>query len=316
MMTGVNTISHASAVPFYVQLKYRLRTLARTLPSHSPLPSEKELEGQFGVSRTVVRQALLDLVHEGLIYRRKGSGSFVAPPKLLEGQIQRLTSFSYEMARLGHAPTTTVLRQEVMGAEAPTTDLLEIEPDHPVVVLKRVRSVERQPLMLSTTWLPFDLCAGLEREDFTKQSLYETLRTNFLRTIVRSSRTLEAVAASREEADLLETPSGSNRRRGIVYLGPQPLEGPFPGAARLAHALNRRPVPPVTTEFERSWSGSRDLNPNLLPGKDGALLSTFDPDPAKLMHGKAAQIPCSLHPSGCWHWLDYRRHQLAGRMVC
>lgn len=198
-----------SPVPYYAQLKYVLSARIRTLPPHTALPSEQELQDLFSVSRTVVRQALLELVHEGLVYRRKGKGSFVAPPKVTEGQIQRLTSFSDEMSRQGYHPVTVVLEQQIVEAHPELAQRLEITPGAAVVALKRVRVLDGQPLMLASTWLPRDLCPGLESADLATRSLYEVLKSDHARIVERGSRTLEAVPATKEQADLLETQAGS-----------------------------------------------------------------------------------------------------------
>jgi GntR family transcriptional regulator, N-acetylglucosamine utilization regulator len=77
-----------------------------------------------------------------------------------------------------------------------------------VVLLKRLRRLEGEPLMTSTTWLPADLCPGLETADVSNRSLHE-LSAEHHHTIVRGTRTLEAVLADQALAALLETRKGN-----------------------------------------------------------------------------------------------------------
>lgn len=196
-------------MPYYVQVTYALRSQIRVAAPHDPLPSEQELEAIFDVSRTVIRQALRELAQEGLIYSQKGKGSFVAPSKVTEGQIQRLTSFTSEMSRQGIESQTQVLEQEVANADPHTGERLEVAPGTPVVTLRRLRKVEGEPFMMATTWLPWELCKGLENVDLTERSLYEVLATDHGRTITRGVRTLDAVAASVDVAALLDVATGS-----------------------------------------------------------------------------------------------------------
>src|SRR6188508_2533234 len=102
------TMERATRVPYYAQLQEILAEQIRqgTWPPGHLLPSEAELCARFGVSRTVVRQALSELVHEGLIVREQGKGSFVAQPKISEGLVQRLTGFYEDMAQRGFKPTS------------------------------------------------------------------------------------------------------------------------------------------------------------------------------------------------------------------
>ncbi|MCU1432744.1 MAG: putative GntR family transcriptional regulator [Actinotalea sp.] len=209
MITGAGRVLRESAVPYYVQVTYALRSHLRTAPPHTALPSEQELQELFDVSRTVVRQALRELTQEGLVYSQKGKGSFVAPPKVTEGQIQRLTSFTSEMSRHGFQPETEVLEQGVIEADPLIAERLEVAPRTRLVVLRRLRKIQGEPFMMAHTWIPHELCPRLEHADLVQRSLYEVLETDYRRTITRGSRTLEAVAASTDVAVKLEIPTAS-----------------------------------------------------------------------------------------------------------
>ena len=80
------------------------------------LPGEPELCLMFDVSRTVIRQALGEMEHEGLIVRTKGKGTFVAQPKIMENLAQKLTGFYQDMADRGSPPVSQVLKQHVVPA--------------------------------------------------------------------------------------------------------------------------------------------------------------------------------------------------------
>jgi GntR family transcriptional regulator len=209
--TPDSAIDRAAYVPYYVQLKHALSALVRSLPAHSALPSESELERSYDVSRTVVRQALSELVHEGLIYRKKGKGSFVAPAKVSEGHIQQLSGFFDEMAAHGYVPTTQILRQQLDKPAPSIAERLEIVPTAVVVVVKRLRFIEADdpPFMLSTSYIPAELCPGLERCDFEHQSLYHVLADRYALELDSSVRVLESVAARKAEADLLKVKPGA-----------------------------------------------------------------------------------------------------------
>jgi GntR family transcriptional regulator len=209
--TPDSAIDRAAYVPYYVQLKHALSATIRSLPAHSVLPSESDLERSYAVSRTVVRQALSELVHEGLIYRKKGKGSFVAPAKVSEGHIQQLSGFFDEMAAHGYVPTTRILRQQLETPALSIAERLEVVPTADVVVIKRLRFLEAAdpPFMLSTSYIPAELCPGLEGCDFEHQSLYHVLADRYGLELDSSMRVLESVAARKAEADLLKVKSGA-----------------------------------------------------------------------------------------------------------
>jgi GntR family transcriptional regulator len=198
-------IDRESPVPYYHQLKALLRDeiVHGRWPAGSRIPSEPELCRLLDVSRTVVRQALGDLEHERLLRRRKGLGTFVAEPKIRERLVQTLTGFHDDMVDQGRIPRTVVLEQRVVPATSVVSLELGMAPGTPVVMIERVRSVDAEPIVLVTTYLPHDLVPGLEAVDLTDRSLYQTLAQRYGLTLGRGRRMLESVGASTAEAALL-----------------------------------------------------------------------------------------------------------------
>ncbi len=206
-----NTVlDRQSYVPLYVQVKDSLRDLI--LGGRAPgeqLPGEPELCRRYDVSRTVIRQALRDLEHEGLIVREKGRGTFVAEPKLREGLFQELTGFYSDMAGKGRPPVSRVLTQEVVPASRPLAATLRLRPGAAVVHINRLRFVGDEPLVLVATYLPAARCPGLAAVDFTHRSLYEYLESAYGLVIARGRRAIEAVPAGDHEARLLGVKKGA-----------------------------------------------------------------------------------------------------------
>jgi GntR family transcriptional regulator len=208
-MSGL--INHSSPIPYYVQVKDILkdRIIRGDWPVGGQIPSEPELCELFGVSRTVVRQALQALMLEGLIVRRKGRGSFVAEPKIKESLAQQLTGFYDDMVSQGYTPVSQVLKQELVEANAKVAARLEISLGSKVIEIQRLRFVQDEPLVLVTTFLPYTLCPNVLHTDLTHQSLYAFLRTHCNVSIMRGHRILEAVHANEYEANLLKIKKGT-----------------------------------------------------------------------------------------------------------
>src|SRR5207244_13650052 len=105
--------------PRYNHLKEVLKKQIRSghLVPHTAIPSEPELVSSYHVSRATVRQALTELVHEGLLYRQHGKGTFVCEPRVQQ-TLSELSSFSDEIRRLGKRPGGLLLVSElVRGSE-------------------------------------------------------------------------------------------------------------------------------------------------------------------------------------------------------
>jgi GntR family transcriptional regulator len=205
-------IDRQAPIPFYVQLKEALcEPIAegKWRPGDR-LPGEPELCRLFGVSRTVVRQALKEMTYEGLVVREKGRGTFVAPPKISsQRQVQSLDGFYQDMAEKGLPPVNRVLEQAVVPAPPKVAAALQLHAGDPVVKLIRLRFVQEEPMVLVTAYLPHALCPGLEKADLEKQSLYAYLESQCGLVIARGLRRIEAVLASEYEAELLGLDPGA-----------------------------------------------------------------------------------------------------------
>lgn len=184
------------------------------------IPSELELCQEFGVSRITVRKAVGDLVHAGKLRTVQGKGTFVAAPKLQERFVPRAFGIYEDMARRGMRLTTVVLRQEVIPAPREAAERLKIPRGEPVHVVERLRSVQDEKILVSTTYVPAALCPGLVDDDLSSGSLYQLLRERYGLKIAYGERSLEAIAAERWEARLLDIALASPLLRldSVAYL--------------------------------------------------------------------------------------------------
>ena len=173
------------------------------------IPSEVELCRQFDVSRTTVRKAVGDLANEGRLTVVQGKGTFVATPKVQEHFVQRAFGIYEDMERRGLTLSTRVLSQEVTEAPPEVGRRLGLRAGEPVHLIVRLRSVEQDAILVSTTYIPHALCPALAREDLEQRSLYRLLADQYGLQIARGERRLEAVAAGPWEARLLDIALGS-----------------------------------------------------------------------------------------------------------
>jgi GntR family transcriptional regulator len=206
-MVAIDFNSH---IPYYYQLIEIIKSQVNQglwLPGEK-MPSELELCESYGVSRTVVRQALRELEMDNVIYRRKGKGTYVAKPKINEGLIQKLTGFYQDMVERGLDPETEVLYQQIKSAEPKVAKYLEIPVGTDVIDIKRLRSIHGEPIQLVTTYIPHMIAPNLINIDLSDRSLYEYLETEYEIKIARGVRYIEAVLANHEEAMLLEIDEG------------------------------------------------------------------------------------------------------------
>lgn len=208
--TGADAIDRHSAAPMYDQLRQLIIDgIARDglLPG-DPLPGEHRLCDRYGISRTVVRQALAQLEHEGLVERVKGKGTFVSRPRTSERLVHTLVGLYDDVERRGGHVHSDVLRHERIAADDEVARALEVPVGASVVVLERLRHVDREPWSLSTTWMPDAVGATTLGIDLTERSLYRLLADNDI--VAKSGvRSAEATVATHEQAQRLGVSAGS-----------------------------------------------------------------------------------------------------------
>lgn len=189
-----------------------------------PLPSESELASQFGVSRMTARQAIQNLAVEGLVRRRRGSGTFIAP-KPVHRQAGPLVSFTLDMRRRGMTPSSRLIAAELRDPTEPEAEALGLVAGQRLVSVERVRLADGTPMALDTTCLTPD-CAAVLGRDLEGGSLHAALR-DAGRLPTRAQSWIAARLATTEEAKLLEVPARSAvlvERRLISDQDGAPLE--------------------------------------------------------------------------------------------
>lgn len=196
-------------VPLYRQIKADLleRIKGGQLEPGTRIESELELMARYGVSRATIRQALGQLVAEGYLEIRRGLGTFVATPKMEQG-LGGFYSFSREIEARGMLPGTRVLGVGVEGASRTVATALGVEAGTPVVALRRLRLADEEPLITETSWLPAARFPGLERRDFERRRLYDTLVADYGVRPSRAREVFEPELMTADEAALLHKHRG------------------------------------------------------------------------------------------------------------
>src|SRR3954465_339899 len=194
-------IDPASSVPKHLQLKDLLAgMLADGMQPGTPIPSERDLAEQYGLSRMTVRQAINALVADGRLERRLGRGTFVAQPKM-DVQI-RLVGFTEDMRRRGMPASSRTLSFERIHASSALAAHLEVESGEPVVRLVRLRYADGIPMAIERTHLPERLVPGLV-EAGAPESLYRRLADEYGIVLTWGEQSIEAATTTVEDAPLL-----------------------------------------------------------------------------------------------------------------
>jgi GntR family transcriptional regulator len=150
------------------------------------IPPERRLAAQLGVSRPTLRAAIDELVREGLLLRRHGSGTYVAEPKM--------------------RPGSRVLSFEEQSAGAKLGARLTVSPADRVWAIRRLRLADNETMAIEVLHVPQRIAPGLTQRDLEGQSFYDLLSQRYGIVVVAGTQTIEPTVTNEEEAEVLGVP--------------------------------------------------------------------------------------------------------------
>ena len=178
--------------------------------------SERELAKIHRVSLMTARHALTSLEREGVVERRRGAGTFVAPPKI---HFNKLMSYSEQMASRGLVAGSELLCSKIIDYEPEIAARLAVTPNHRLVKVERLRHAANEPFALEVCYLSAEEFGGLVSAPLGKGSLFSILERDFGVELAHADEEVDATAADTRIADLLSVPRGTPllRIRQVIY---------------------------------------------------------------------------------------------------
>lgn len=201
-------INKNSPIPIYYQIEEEIQSMIESgiLKSGDLLPSEREIAEKYNISRMTVRQAINNLVNKGLIYRKRGKGSFITGKKL-EHDLSGLTSFTEDMAQHGKKPSNLIISIKTITDDAFISSKLKTDIKDEIYKFKRLRKADDEPIALETVFTPKKLVGTLNHSDILV-SFYQFLEKKLNMKIDYGKQTIEASLANQEEIKYLNIKKG------------------------------------------------------------------------------------------------------------
>ena len=203
-------VHRQSPVPLHHQIKVALLQGIEEgwLEPGGQLPRERELAQSLGVSLAPVRQAMADLTKEGYLDRTRGRGTFVRERKVVD-KIAILGSFHEAMRRQGFEPEMVLLADDLVDPPEVVRSTLRLRTGK-VWMLRRLASLDGQPVALLTAWLPARYATAALRSgrDFARDSLYDSLATQGV-VMTHADNVIEVTRTGLDDAEMLRVSPGS-----------------------------------------------------------------------------------------------------------
>jgi GntR family transcriptional regulator len=187
-------------LPLWAQVLADLRERIATGEFTDRFPGDLELVAHYGVSRHTVREAVRHLQDEGLLERRRGSGSFVTGPTI-EQPVGTLYSLFRSIEEQGLVQDSVVrVLEERQDQDASAALGCEGQP---LLYLERLRLADGEPIALDSSWLPLSVARPLLAADFHHTALYEQLAVQCGVTLTSGWERIRPTLPDRVQRDAL-----------------------------------------------------------------------------------------------------------------
>lgn len=195
-------IDKKSPVPIYYQLKQIILVKIKNgewLPD-TAISSERELSEMFDVSRMTIRQAINELVNEGMLFRERGKGTFVCSPRIEQSDVM---SFTEAAINQGLEASTIVKKFDVKVPDLNIQKKLDLNEDEEVYYIRRLRMIDSLIIGIEENYLPVKYADDLQPKDLSG-SLYKLLKEKYGYSISHVQTSLEAIIPTADKLKLLQ----------------------------------------------------------------------------------------------------------------
>lgn len=205
-----NLFNKESQIPYYLQIYGELKDRIETqvYKPNEMLPSENELAEEFNVTRLTVRNAIKKLKDDGRIYTKKGKGSFVNPPKIVQ-DLYRVYSFGREFDEKGYTLESTVLEAYIDKCNGTVQKNLQLQAEELVFIIRRIRKLENIPVIVEVSYIPVKVIPGFTIEEVQSTSIYDLLEKKYKLNITKAKEYLDPTIADEYYSRLLEVELGT-----------------------------------------------------------------------------------------------------------
>jgi len=210
--------NHRNGEPAYkrIQNAIRERIDSGQLKAGDVVDSERDLAKSNRVSLMTARHALADLAREGMVERRHGAGTFVAPPKI---HFNKLMSYTEQMASRGLAARSRTIFSGVVNSEHEIAARLGLSATSRLVKVERIRQAADEPFALETCYLSAAEFGDLADAPLERGSLFTMLARDYGVEVAYADEEIDATAAEGRTAELMAVPRGSPllRMRQLIF---------------------------------------------------------------------------------------------------
>lgn len=225
----------SASLPIYHQIRNKIQDwiVSKEYNMGEQIPSETDLAKTFNVTRITVRQAISLLVQEGLLTRKRGSGTFVTNDAKLIGSFGLdFTGFMDGLFLQVSKSKTISAKIEVVPTPKSIKEKLNIT-DEEIVKIERVRTMNGQIFALTVNYIPKEIGLQIQEKSLYEKPLLKIMEVDLGVEFDEAFQTIEASFSDLQVSERLEIKSGS----------------PILFVERIMYGKKKRPIELVQTSY-------------------------------------------------------------------
>lgn len=211
-------------IPLHIQLKHLIQSEIQAGKYQDKIPSERELMQRFNVSRSTVRESINHLVHEQVLEKVHGKGTFIKSKVTVHEWLNTLNSFTETVRNMGMVPSAQLLYMKESCDDDKVKSILSAEQ---VFTFTRLRMADQLPIAIERHFYTNKLGQQLKKFDLNSSTIYDLLENELNVALIEAQQTIRCVTISNEDAAHLNVPEKINVlcvERIITGLLGQPIE--------------------------------------------------------------------------------------------
>lgn len=198
-------LDYNNSIPLYIQLKDKIEENILNGKYERKIPSEREIMDEFYVSRSTVRQAISELVNDGVLDKRPGKGTFISL-KPINDWLGNLSSTTETIERMGMVPGAKLLSAEIISLPPYLQKITGLTDAY---LFRRLRYANHIPIGIENSYYSVELGKKIRTYDLNLVTLYDLLELKLGIHTKEAEQVITADKVSKEEAALLEIPMNS-----------------------------------------------------------------------------------------------------------
>jgi GntR family transcriptional regulator len=195
-------LDNKNPLPLHEQLKVILKEEILSGCYKEKIPSERELMERFSVSRSTVRQAVLALVHEGVLEKVHGRGTFISL-RPIEEWLGNITSFNDIVTEMGMKPSIKIIGQGITNSPEDAATTLGLNEFY---FFERIRYADDIPIAIEKQYYPLEIGTKLAKFDLNNAAIYDILEKSLGINLWKAQEIITCQMATPEETEILKLP--------------------------------------------------------------------------------------------------------------